>query len=91
MSKYDNNAPYIYRSAAGRVPRSSGPLPSSFARAAATRRHILAASQGGGRLRNPVRRGLSLENQPFKAKSKLAISLYFNYLCVPIGSSRFSS
>lgn len=53
MSKYDNNAPYIYRSAAGRVPRSSGPLPSSFARAAATRRHIRTASQKRGQAEEP--------------------------------------
>lgn len=41
MSKYDNNAPYIYRSAAGRVPRSSGPPPTRprwHIRAAAARR-----------------------------------------------------
>ncbi len=47
--------------------------------------------QGGGRLRNSERRGLSLENQPFKEKNKVGISLCFNYLCVPIGRGCFSS
>lgn len=48
MSKSNGKAPYMYRSAAGRVPHSEGPPPSSFARAAATRRHIRAAASRRG-------------------------------------------
>lgn len=48
MSKSKGKAPYIYRSAAGRVPHSEGPPSLLFARAAVTRRHIRAASSRRG-------------------------------------------